>query len=90
MQWMVWTTPTALFFAAIGLILVSMTVWHQLSPSIERRGFLPLSTTRGDRLFIGLLTSAYLHLAWVGITDFPVWIMTLISVAWLIVIIRWG
>lgn len=90
MQWMVWTTPTALFFAAIGLILVSMTIWQQLSPSIERRGFLPLSTTRGDRLFIGLLTSAYLHLAWVGITDFPVWVMTLISVAWLIVIIRWG
>jgi predicted small integral membrane protein len=33
----------------------------------HRRGFLPIATTRGDRLFIGLLTAAYINLAFVGL-----------------------
>ena len=40
---------------------------------MERRGFLPMATTRGDRLFIGLLGAAYIHLAWLGLTDLPLW-----------------
>ncbi|RLB93909.1 MAG: hypothetical protein DRH26_02705, partial [Deltaproteobacteria bacterium] len=66
LEWMAWTLPTAIFFITIGLILISMTVWQVFSPTIERKGFLPISTTRGDRLFIGLLGSAYIHLAWIG------------------------
>lgn len=52
---MYWTTPTAIFFTAIVLMLAAMTVWELASPTVERRGLLPMSTTRGDRLFIGLL-----------------------------------
>jgi predicted small integral membrane protein len=33
---------------------------------VLRKGFLPMATTRGDRLFIGLLLAAYINLAWVG------------------------
>ena len=66
MSWMAWTLPTALFFASIALILTAMTVWQVLSPSVARRGFLPMETTRGDRLFIGLLGSAFIHLAWIA------------------------
>lgn len=90
MDWMVWTLPTTLFFLGIALILAGMTVWQVLSPTTDRRGFLPLSTTRGDRLFIGLLTSGYFHLGWVGLTDFhPGW-MTTACVVWLIALMRWG
>ncbi|MCD7082070.1 DUF2160 domain-containing protein, partial [Pseudomonas sp. MAFF 311095] len=49
MEWMAWTTPTALFFGGIALILAGMTTWELRSPSIPRRGLLPISTTRGDR-----------------------------------------
>ena len=45
MEWMSWTTPTAAFFIGIGLILVGMTTWELRSPSILRRGFLPIATT---------------------------------------------
>ncbi len=62
MEWMNWTVPTAVFFGVIALFLAGMTTWELRSPSIPRRGFLPITTTRGDRLFIGLLGSAYLHL----------------------------
>jgi predicted small integral membrane protein len=65
--WMVWTTPVAVFFTCIGLMLVGMTLWELKSPTTLRKGFLPMATTRGDRLFIGLLTAAYINLAFVGL-----------------------
>lgn len=67
LNWMAWTTPVAVFFLCIVLMLIGMTVWEIRSPTTERKGFLPLRTTRGDRLFIGLLTAAYINLAFVGI-----------------------
>ena len=66
-DWMVWTTPVAVFFGCIGLMLVGMTVWELKSPTTVRKGFLPMQTTRGDRLFVGLLTAAYINLAFVGL-----------------------
>ena len=65
--WMAWTTPVAVFFVCIALMLAGMTVWERKSPTIERRGWLPIATTRGDRLFIGLLAAAYVNLIWVGL-----------------------
>ena len=46
-----------------------MTVWELAQPTIERRGFLPMPTTRGDRLFIGLLGAAWIHLGWLMGTE---------------------
>lgn len=90
MEWMAWTPITAAFFGGIALLLVGMTVWEIRSPCVERRGFLPIVTTRGDRLFIGLLGSAYLHLLVVGVTDWSTWIASALSVVWLLVVMRWG
>ena len=66
-DWMVWTTPVAVFFGCIVLMLAGMTMWEVRSPTRLRKGFLPIATTRGDRLFIGLLSAAYINLAWVGL-----------------------
>jgi len=68
-EWMVWTTPVAVFFCCIALMLVGMTVWELKSPTTTRRGWLPIDTTRGDRLFIGLLLAAYVNLAFIGVAD---------------------
>lgn len=90
MQWMVWTTPTAVFFAAIAALLAGMTAWELVSPTVERKGFLPLSTTRGDRLFIGLLCAAYIHLLVVGFTPLSIWLALGVSILWLLILMRWG
>lgn len=90
MSWMYWTVPTALFFVAIAAILAVMTLWEIRSPSLPRRGLLPLATTRGDRLFIGLLATAYLHLAWVGLTDLPPWAATIACIPLLVAALRWA
>ena len=90
LEWMAWTLPTAVFFITIALILAAMTIWETVSPTIERRGLLPIATTRGDRLFIGLLGSAYIHLAWVGLVDLSLYIALAISIVWMILLMRWG
>jgi predicted small integral membrane protein len=50
-------------------MLVGMTVWEIKSPTVMRQGFLPIPTTRGDRLFIGLLTAAYVNLGFVAVSE---------------------
>ena len=90
MNWMAWTLPTAVFFSSIAVILICMTVYEIKSPCVERKGFLPIETTRGDRLFIGLLASGYIHLAFVGLTELTLWIALGVSCVWLVVVMRWG
>ncbi|WP_428265700.1 DUF2160 domain-containing protein [Haliangium sp.] len=90
MGWMAWTTPTALFFVVIFTLLTVMGVWEQRSPTRARRGFLPLDTTRGDRLFIGLLSTAFVHMAWLGFSDWPVWPAMILSLAFMAALGRWG
>ena len=68
-EWMAWTLPVAVFFSSIVLMLAGMTVWELKSPTLLRKGFLPIATTRGDRLFIGLLSAAYLNLAFVAVSE---------------------
>jgi predicted small integral membrane protein len=90
LDWMAWTGLTGTFFVVIALMLIAMTVWQVVAPSPERRGFLPIATTPGDRLFIGLLGSAYLHLAWLGLTQASLWIALAVSLVWLLAVMRWG
>ena len=90
MEWMAWTWPTGLFFAGIAAVLTTYTIWGIRSPSLPRRGFLPMATTRGDRLFVGLLASAYINLAWAGLVSAPQSLAMVVWVPMLFVIGRWG
>ena len=72
--WMAWTWQTGLFFGVIVALLVVMTVLELRSPGgAPRRGFLGLTTTRGDRLFISLLAAGYIHLLWLAFFGVPLW-----------------
>lgn len=74
-DWMVWTTPVAVFFGCIVLMLAGMTIWELRSPTRLRKGFLPIATTRGDRLFIGLMCAAWVNLLFVGMGErFAAWL----------------
>ncbi len=67
MAWMAWTLPTAIFFGVIASLLITFTVLAIKFPETPRRGILRIETTRGDRLFITLLGSAFINLAWLGL-----------------------
>jgi predicted small integral membrane protein len=88
--WMAWTPITALFFAGIALLLGVYSTLGMLRPSLPRKGFLPMRTTRGDRLFVGLLGAAYLNLAWAAASDGPQSLAALIWLPWMLVVARWG
>ena len=67
LSWMAWTWPTALFFISIASLLIIFTVLAIRYPEEPRRGILRIETTRGDRLFITLLGSAFINLGWLGL-----------------------
>ena len=100
-DWMAWTLPVAMFFSGIALMLAGMTLWEIKSPTVMRKGFLPIATTRGDRLFIGLLSAAYVNLAfvatsekmigWFSLASEPsIWISFVLSMSVLALIMRKG
>jgi predicted small integral membrane protein len=100
-EWMAWTLPVAVFFSCIALMLAGMTVWELKSPTVARKGWLPIATTRGDRLFIGLLLAAYVNLAfvavsermiaWLGLEQEPsIWVSFVISMLLLALVMRKG
>jgi predicted small integral membrane protein len=87
---MAWTWPTAAFFGFIALSLIAMTIWEFVSPGGQpRRGILGLDTTRGDRLFISLLGSAYIFLLWLAIMGTPLWGALGIVVIYAVSVFRW-
>lgn len=89
LTWMAWTWQTAAFFIAIAAMLISMSVWEWARPGgTPRHGLLGLDTTRGDRLFITLLGSAYIHLAWLALTSLPLWWATVICLLWAVAVFR--
>ncbi|MGD1987042.1 MAG: DUF2160 family membrane protein [Desulfobacterales bacterium] len=49
-----------------------------------------IPTTRGTRFFLGLLGSAYIHLAWLAFTDWALWIALPIAICWVFIVMRWG
>jgi predicted small integral membrane protein len=87
---MAWTMPSALFFIGIASLLLVMTILEIRKPCVERKGWLPISTTRGDRLFVGLLSSAFVHLLFLGLTDLTLWIAFAISALLMATLLRWG
>ena len=82
--WMAWTPATFLLFCGIFSAMLIITLLEIRRPGgDERRGVFGLTTTRGDRLFISLLGSAYIFLGWLGLMGQPLWWPLVISIGWL-------
>ncbi|MBI1206497.1 MAG: hypothetical protein GC191_04315 [Azospirillum sp.] len=90
LSWMAWTWPTAVFFLAIAAILTVMGVLHALHPSVARVGFLGIATQRGDRLFLSLLGSAFITLAWLGLVGPNLWWALVVSLVYAAAMFRWA
>ena len=89
LSWMAWTWPTAIFFLTILVLLVGMGVWEYVAPGGDPRvGILRFETTRGDRLFISLLGSAFIHLAWLGLVGANLWWALALSVLFAVGVFR--
>ncbi|WP_299151850.1 DUF2160 domain-containing protein [uncultured Tateyamaria sp.] len=89
MDWMAWTWPTALFFICIVVILTVFTVLAIRFPETPRKGILRLETTRGDRLFITLLGSAFINLAWLGVVGANQPLALIVCLVYAVAVFRW-
>ena len=90
LSWMAWTWQTATFFIVIAALLLAMTAWEVARPGGgPRNGVLGLDTTRGDRLFISLLGSAFIHLAWLGLVGPNLWWALGLSLVYAVAVFRW-
>lgn len=87
--WMAWTFPVALFFYFIACLLIIFTLLAIRFPETPRRGILRIETTRGDRLFITLLGSAYVNLVWLFFFGAPLTWPLILSLIYATVVFRW-
>ncbi len=89
MAWMAWTWPTAAFFAVIASLVLIFTFLAIRYPETPRVGILRTLTTRGDRLFITLLGSAFINLAWLGFGGSPQWAALILCLVFAAAVFRW-
>ncbi len=88
--WMAWTFPVALFFYCIACLLILFTLLAIRFPETPRRGILRIETTRGDRLFITLLGSAFIHLAWLFFAGPDMlWAASILCLGYAAAVFRW-
>jgi predicted small integral membrane protein len=64
LEWMHWTLPSALGFGLLFATLGALAMLDRLVPSYPRKGFLPMETTRGDRVFLSVVTLLLVVFAW--------------------------
>ncbi|MEM6564434.1 MAG: DUF2160 family membrane protein [Pseudomonadota bacterium] len=81
---MAWTPATFTLFVCIfsAIAVIGLLEGFRFKDGIERQGVLGLTTTLGDRLFITLLGSAFIFLAWLGLVGQPVWFPLVVAIAW--------
>ncbi len=87
--WMAWSLPIALFFYVIASLLVTMTILAIRYPEIPRKGVLLIETTRGDRLFISLLGSAFICIAWLALFGDSLWGALIVGLIYAAAVFRW-
>ncbi|MCY1125867.1 DUF2160 domain-containing protein [Frigidibacter sp. RF13] len=81
--WMAWTPATLAVFIGIFSAMALLTVLEIRRPGgDERTGILGLTTTRGDRLFISLLGTSYIFMAWLWLMGMPLWWPLALAIAW--------
>ena len=86
--WMAWTLPVALFFWVIACLLVTFTLLAIRFPETPRVGILRIETTRGDRLFISLLGSAFINLGWLFFFGAPLWGALVVCLVYAVAVFR--
>lgn len=89
LEWMAWTGPTAIFFIVIACLLAIFTFLAIRFPETPRVGVLGIETTRGDRLFITLLGSAFINLGWLGLVGASQPYALLVCLVYAAAVFRW-
>jgi predicted small integral membrane protein len=87
---MAWTPGTVVFVIGVFAALVGLAIGAAVWPSAPRKGFLPIPTARGDRVYVGLLGVGLILIALMALTTAPVPLGLGLAAVWMAVVLRWG
>jgi predicted small integral membrane protein len=90
LEWMAWTPGTFIFVVGVFAALLGLTVVAVVWPSTPRRGFLPMPTARGDRIYVGLLGSGLILVGLIAMTSLPIVVGLVVCALWMVAVVRWG
>jgi len=89
--WMLWSYYSAAFFGVIACVVVGMNLWNRRSPSISHQGFLPIPTTRGERVFLCCIVAFGIHLLWIALFGLSfLWGASIASAVVFVPMAKWG
>jgi predicted small integral membrane protein len=90
LEWMYWTIGTSLFVVGVVAFLTAVTLLGILVPSTPRKGFLPIETARGDRIYIGLLGTGLILILLIALSDLSLTLGLGIAAVWVVAVVGWG
>jgi len=90
LEWMAWTTGTAVFVGLIVAGLAALAMLAVVAPSTPRKGFLPMPTARGDRIYISLLGTGLILIVVMAATSLALTTGLVLAAVWAGVVLRWG
>ena len=59
-----WHPATAIAIGGLFLLILGLAILEGFWPTRERKGFLPMPTTRGDRVFICITATIFFVFLW--------------------------
>jgi len=88
---MLWTMPSIIGFCLIFGIIIAINIIDVFRPGYARKGFLPITTTRGERVYISILSAVLVFFIWMKFLPEGTLIFSLAVVLPLVfVLIAWG
>jgi predicted small integral membrane protein len=90
LEWMAWTTGTLILVVCVLAALVGLAVLSAVRPSTPRKGFLPMPTARGDRIYVGLLGTGLILVVLLAASTAPVVLGLALGAVWMAVVLIWG
>jgi predicted small integral membrane protein len=90
LEWMAWTAGTAILVACVFAALAGLAVLSAVRPSAPRKGFLPMRTARGDRIYVGLLGTGLILVLLIALSSAPVVLGLALGAVWMAVVVIWG
>ncbi len=91
MEWMHWTVQSAIGFSALFVMLCALAYLDKISPSYGRKGFLPMVTTRGDRVFMAIISMVLIFFLWLKFfPEVTLWGAAAISAVVMTIFLKWA
>jgi predicted small integral membrane protein len=90
-EWMHWTVPSAIGIFGIFAMIIGLNVLDKYNPGYARKGFLPMATTRGDRVFVCIISTILIWIFWMRfLPEVNLLLSLLIAAPLVFVIMKWG